>query len=72
MKQQQQNHDGLNHSTEERDGKDETNDDWKLEKHRLREVGPEGFLKAVEGSGWTAVLLYEPVSSLYILFLSLR
>ncbi|KAG7531979.1 hypothetical protein FFLO_03986 [Filobasidium floriforme] len=61
MKQQQQrNHDGLNHSTEDRDGQDETNDDWKLEKNRLREVGPEGFLKAVEGSGWTAVLLYEP------------
>lgn len=47
---------------ESRTGPDETNDDWKLERHRLREVGPEGFLKAVEGTGWTAVLLYEPVS----------
>lgn len=47
---------------ESRTGPGETNDDWKLERHRLREVGPEGFLKAVEGTGWTAVLLYEPVS----------
>lgn len=70
MKQQHKNH-GLNDSAEAKDRKDETNHDWKLEKHRLREVGPEGFLKAVEGSGWTAVLLYEPVSSLHTLFLSL-
>lgn len=69
MKQQQ--HDP-HHVLEDRDGKDETNDDWKLERHRLREVGPEGFLKAVEGSGWTAVLLYEPVSPLHTLFPSLR
>jgi hypothetical protein len=71
--QQQQQHHGLdlNRGAEERDGQDETNDDWKLEKHRLREVGPEGFLKAVEGSGWTAVLLYEPVSPISLSISSL-
>jgi hypothetical protein len=71
LQEMKQQHHSSHHSTEVREGQDETNDDWKLEKHRLREVGPEGFLKAVEGSGWTAVLLYEPVSSLHTLFLSL-
>ena len=53
------------HEMKQQAGQDvgELNDDWKLERHRLREVGPEGFLKAVEGSGWTVVLLYEPVSA---------
>jgi hypothetical protein len=63
LQEMRQQHHSPHHNTEVRVGQDETNDDWKLEKHRLREVGPEGFLKAVEGSGWTAVLLYEPVSS---------
>ena len=34
-----------------------------LEKHRLREVDADGFLKEVEKLRYTAVLLYEPVSS---------
>ena len=33
-----------------------------LEKHRLREVDADGFLKEVEKLRYTAVLLYEPVS----------
>jgi hypothetical protein len=33
-----------------------------LEKHRLREVDADGFLKEVEKSRYTAVLLYESVS----------
>lgn len=71
LQEMKQQHHSAHHITEDREGQDETNDDWKLEKHRLREVGPEGFLKAVEGSGWTAVLLYEPVSPLHTCFLSL-
>jgi hypothetical protein len=66
LQEMKQKHHSSHHSTEVRDGQDETNDDWKLEKHRLREVGPEGFLKAVEGSGWTAVLLYEPVGPFFL------
>jgi hypothetical protein len=34
-------------------------------KTRMREVGEEGFLDAVEREGWVLVMLYEPVCSVF-------
>ncbi len=44
---------------------DDEYDKRDMKRTRMREVGEEGFLNAVERKGWVLIMLYEPVRLLF-------